>query len=124
MSLYLRKDTGKWIVVFYDENGKRRQRSFDTGENGRKTAEAFDVQMKNRKINSIQGPSVEGEDLDGAGQVEASTDADNQSGPTDTVKSIPSTTGQTDRRIRERNDTYSSRGRSGNADVSEGQKDD
>ena len=54
MSIHLRKDTGKWIVVFKDENGKRREKCFGTGEDGHQEAIKFDAMINTPKTGSVE----------------------------------------------------------------------
>ncbi len=55
MSIHLRKDTGKWIVVFKDENGKRREKCFGTGDDGHQEAIEFDAMVNAPKSGTGDG---------------------------------------------------------------------
>ena len=57
MGVYQRD--GRWLV-YWNENGKRRDKSFGSGDNGKYQAEVFDAAVKNAKANNqtVPDPSL------------------------------------------------------------------
>ena len=53
MGVYQRD--GRWLV-YWNENGKRRDKSFGSGDNGKYQAEMFDAAVKNAKSNNQTAP--------------------------------------------------------------------
>ena len=52
MSVYLRKETGKWMCAYKDEFGKRHDKSFGVGDEAKVLAIEFEAKMKEMRKNN------------------------------------------------------------------------